>query len=70
MGGVQRRIDQAYYHLMSEVRHHVKLSQVKNSDYENGFAQGLTEALRIVAEARNGSKDPSEGVMGSHNSVE
>ena len=70
MGGVERKIDYAYRRLLGEARHHVKLSQIKNSDYENGFAQGLTEALRIVAEARNGSKDPSEGVMGSHNSVE
>lgn len=70
MGGVQRRIDQAYYRLVSEVRHHVKLSQVKNSDYENGFAQGLTEALRIVTEARNSLQRPSQTIVGSQNSVE
>lgn len=56
MGGAERRIDHAYRRLLQEARHHTNLALVKQTDYENGFAQGFTEALRIVIEIRESKK--------------
>jgi RNAse (barnase) inhibitor barstar len=47
-----KKLDKVFYLLSNEVRHHVKLALVRQSDYENGFAQGFSEALRIVQEIR------------------
>ena len=48
-----RKIDEAFYRLSVEANHHIRLSQTKQEDYENGFAQGFVEALRIVGNIRN-----------------
>lgn len=47
------KLDEAYYRLQSEANHHTKLALAKPSDYENGFAQGFIEALRIVMQIRD-----------------
>jgi hypothetical protein len=47
-----KKLDEAYYRLSNEVRHHTKLAMVKQEDFENGFAQGFAEALRIVQSIR------------------
>jgi len=52
------KLDAAYYHLQNEARHHTKLAVVKNDIYENGFAMGFTEALRIVQAIRDGKIKP------------
>ena len=48
-----KKIDEAFFKLRSEAEHHVKLSQVRDDDFENGFAQGMSEAFRIVASIRD-----------------
>ena len=52
---VTKKIDEAFFRLRSEAEHHVKLSQVRDDDFENGFAQGMSEAFRIVASVRDAS---------------
>jgi len=47
-----KKLDEAYFRLSNEVRHHIKLAAVKNDLYESGFAQGFAEALRIVESIR------------------
>ena len=49
-----QKLDEAYYRLQDEARHHTRLALAKQTDYENGFAQGFTEALRIVMAIRDG----------------
>ena len=51
-----KKIDEAYYRLTTEANHHIRLSQTRNSEYDNGFAQGFVEALRIVQSARDGAQ--------------
>ena len=46
------KIEEAYVRLRTEAEHHTKLAQTRDDAYENGFAQGFAEALRIVAEIR------------------
>jgi hypothetical protein len=53
---VSPKIDEAFYQLQHESQHHLKLSLARQSDFENGFAQGMLEALRIVAAIRNAAK--------------
>ena len=48
-----KKLEEAYEKLSNEVRHHTKLALVKQEDYENGFAQGFSEALRIVQAIRD-----------------
>ena len=49
-----KKIDNACERLGNESRHHIKLALAKQTDYENGFAQGFTEALRIVQDIKDG----------------
>lgn len=53
-----QKLDEAYYRLQNEARHHTKLALAKQTDYENGFATGFTEALRIVMSIRDGEISP------------
>ena len=53
-----RKLDEAYYRLKNEARHHTKLAGVRNDVYENGFAMGFTEALRIVEVIRDRETKP------------
>lgn len=46
------KLGQAFERLRKEAEHHTRLAQARDDAYENGFAQGFTEALRIVAEIR------------------
>ena len=48
-----KKIEEAYFRLQNEARHHTKLALVKQDVYENGFAMGFTEALRIVIQVRD-----------------
>jgi len=47
-----KKLDKAFYQLSNETRHHINLAMAKQTDFENGFAQGFAEALRIVANIR------------------
>jgi RNAse (barnase) inhibitor barstar len=47
-----KKLDRAYELISNEVRHHINLALVKQQEYENGFAQGFSEALRIVQKVR------------------
>jgi len=47
-----KKIDKAFELISAEARHHIKLAMIKQNDYENGFAQGFAEALRIVHNIR------------------
>ena len=51
-----KKIEEAYFRLSNETRHHTKLALAKQTDYENGFASGFAEALRIVAAIRDGKQ--------------
>ena len=53
---MSNKIDEAFYKLQSEAQHHIKLSQARQDEYENGFAQGMSEALRIVAAIRESNE--------------
>jgi hypothetical protein len=53
-----KKIDEAFYRLTTEANHHIRLSQTRNTEYDNGFAQGFVEALRIVSSAREGGQTP------------
>ena len=53
---MSQKIDDAFYRLQQESQHHLKLSLARESEFENGFAQGLLEAFRIVAAIRDGAK--------------
>jgi hypothetical protein len=53
---MSKKIDEAFYKLQSEAQHHIKLSQARQDEYENGFAQGMSEALRIVAAIRESNE--------------
>jgi hypothetical protein len=48
-----KKIEEACFLLQNEARHHTKLALVKQDVYENGFAMGFTEALRIVSQVRD-----------------
>jgi UTP-glucose-1-phosphate uridylyltransferase len=48
-----KKIDDAFSKLLSESRHHTKLSQVRGDPFECGFANGFVEAMRIVDQVRN-----------------
>ena len=45
-----KKLDEAHSRLWTEAQHHVRLSLTRDDLYETGFANGFTEALRIVAE--------------------
>jgi hypothetical protein len=49
-----KKLDEAYYCLSAEANHHIRLSQARDDAYENGFANGFVEALRIVQAIRDG----------------
>ena len=51
-GQVGDKIEQVYGRLRTEAEHHTRLAQARDDAFENGFAQGFAEALRIVAEIR------------------
>ena len=53
-----KKLDEAYYRLQNEAKHHTKLALAKQSEFENGFAMGFTEALRIVVAIREGEIKP------------
>jgi hypothetical protein len=53
---MSKKIDEAFYKLQSEAQHHIKLSQAREDDFENGFAQGMAEALRIIAAIRDAAE--------------
>lgn len=46
------KIEEAFIRLRAEAEHHTHLAQTRDDAFENGFAQGFAEALRIVAEIR------------------
>ena len=48
-----KKLDLALERLNNEARHHTKLALTKQTDFENGFAQGFTEAVRILEGIRN-----------------
>jgi len=52
-----KKLDEAYFRLSNETRHHTKLAMARQDDFENGFAQGFSEALRIVASIRDNTKE-------------
>ncbi len=45
-----KKLNEAVIRLQNEAEHHTRLALAKKTDYENGFAQGFTEALRIARE--------------------
>ena len=45
-----RKLNEAVERLSNEASHHTKLALVKQTEFENGFAMGFTEALRIARE--------------------
>ena len=47
------KIEEAYIRLQVEAEHHTKLAQARDDAFENGFAQGFSEATRIVGEIRS-----------------
>ena len=47
-----KKLDKSFYQLSNETRHHINLAMAKQTDFENGFAQGFAEALRIVVNIR------------------
>jgi hypothetical protein len=51
-----KKLDEAYYKLLNEAEHHTRLAFAKQTEFENGFAQGFTEAVRIVRAIREGRK--------------
>lgn len=48
-----KKLEEAYYRLTNETRHHTKLAMARPTDYDTGFAQGFAEALRIVQTIRD-----------------
>ena len=50
-----KKLEEAYEKLSNEVRHHTKLAMARGEQYDNGFAQGFAEALRIVQAIRDKS---------------
>ena len=49
-----KKLDEAYSRIwIKEAQHHTRLSLTRDDLYETGFANGFTEALRIIAEIRN-----------------
>jgi flagellar biosynthesis/type III secretory pathway protein FliH len=55
---VGEKIEEAYIRLRVEAEHHTKLAQARDDAFENGFAQGFSEATRIVTSPPEG--DPVE----------
>ncbi len=53
---MSKKIDEAFFQLRKEAEHHLKLAQARSDDFENGFAQGMSEALRIVAGIRDAAE--------------
>jgi len=49
-----KKLDEAYYQLRNEAEHHTKLALAKQTEFENGFAMGFTEAVRIIMNIREG----------------
>lgn len=47
------KIEEAYVQLQVEAEHHTRLAQARDDAFENGFAQGFSEATRIVGEIRS-----------------
>jgi hypothetical protein len=45
-----KKLNEAVVRLQNEAEHHTKLALAKQTDYENGFAMGFTEALNIARE--------------------
>ena len=45
-----KKLNEAVNRLQNEAEHHTRLALAKKTDYENGFAQGFTEAMRIARE--------------------
>jgi len=52
-----KKLEEVYFRLSNETRHHTKLALAKQEDFENGFAQGFAEALRIVTSIRDNTKE-------------
>ena len=48
-----KKLDEAHSRLWTEAQHHVRLSLTRDDPYETGFANGVVEAMRIIAEIRN-----------------
>ena len=49
-----KKLDEAYTRLANEANHHTKLALAKKTEFENGFAMGFTEAVRIVLAIKEG----------------
>ena len=50
---VGEEIEEAYSRPQVEAQHHTKLAQARDDAFENSFAQGFSEATRIVGEIRS-----------------
>ena len=64
-----KKLDEAYYRLSVESNHHIRLSQARADEYENGFASGFVEALRIVQAIRDGKIAPVQHPADDDDSV-
>jgi hypothetical protein len=54
-----KKLDEAYYRLLSESNHHNRLAQARGTDTDNQFAMGFWEALQIVVAIRDGKIIPT-----------
>jgi len=57
-----KKLDEAYYRLLSESNHHNRLAQARGTDADNQFAMGFWEALQIVVAIRDGKIIPTHHV--------
>lgn len=48
-----KKLDEAYYKVKAQAEHHMRLSQVRDENYDKGFAQAFYEALIIISDIRN-----------------
>ena len=53
-----KKLDEAYYRLVNETEHYLRLAQSRGTEYDNGVAEGIAEALRLVSNVRNGFYEP------------
>jgi hypothetical protein len=53
-----KKLDEAYYRLVNETDHYLRLAQTRGTEYDNGLAEGFAEALRLVSNVRNGLFEP------------
>jgi hypothetical protein len=53
-----KKLDEAFYQLSAQARHHTVLAVARQTEYDNAFANGFVEALRIVQGIRDGKVTP------------